>query len=101
MPSVAQRDILEELLRKLQHCRNLGQVILNTLSYQLQRDWFNLTPQAPAEIVGVIVAFGVGYVLLRRVMIPTDAATTLMVFGPFVGVVTTVVACTWVVVRAV
>ena len=51
--------------------QNLGQVLLNTLSYQLQRDWFNLTPQAPPEIVGVIVAFGVAYAILRRVMRPT------------------------------
>lgn len=26
---------------------DLGALTLNTLSYQLQRDWFNLTPQAP------------------------------------------------------
>lgn len=81
--------------------QNLGSLTLNMLSYQLQRDWFNLTPQAPAEIIGVIVAFGIGYVLLRRVMVPTDAATALMVVAPFVGIVTTVIACTWVVARAV
>jgi hypothetical protein len=79
--------------------QNLGQLILNTLSYQLQRDWFNLTPQAPPEIIGVIVAFGVAYVLLRRILAPTETATTLMVVAPFVGIVTTVVASTWVVAR--
>ena len=79
--------------------QDLGKLILNTLSYQLQRDWFNLTPQAPPEIVGVIVAFGLGYVLLRRLLAHTPAATTLMIIAPFVGIVTTVVASTWVVAR--
>lgn len=64
---------------------NLSEVILNTLSYQLQRDWFNLTPQAPPEVIGVIVVFGLAYLMLRRIMAPTDAATTLMVVAPFDG----------------
>ncbi len=81
--------------------QNLAQLILNTLSYQLQRDWFNLTPQAPPEIVGVVVAFGVAYLILRRMMAPTEAATTLMVVAPFVGILTTVVASTWVVARGI
>ncbi len=80
--------------------QNLARLILNTLSYQLQRDWFNLTPQAGPEIIGVVVAFGVAYVLLRRAMAPTPAATTLMVVAPFVGIATTVVASTWIVLAA-
>ncbi len=79
--------------------QNLAALILNTLSYQLQRDWFNLTPQAPPEIVGVVVVFGVGYVILRRILAPTEAATTLMAIAPFFGILTTVVASTWVVTR--
>ena len=79
---------------------NLFALSLNTLSYQLQRDWFNLTPQGPPEIIGTIIAFGVAYVALTRVTGPLRAATTLMAIAPFVGIITTVSACTWVLARA-
>jgi putative flippase GtrA len=82
----------------LAHLFALG---LNTLRYQLQRDWFNLTPQAPAEIIGVLIAFMLAYLVLRRWLQPSTAATSVMVVAPFVGIVTTFVACAWVLARAV
>jgi hypothetical protein len=79
---------------------HLFALTLNTLSYQLQRDWFNLTPQAPAEIIGVVVAFIIAYVVLRHWLQPVLAATSVMVVAPFVGIVTTLGACAWVLARA-
>jgi hypothetical protein len=79
---------------------SLFSLTLNTLSYQLQRDWFNLTPQAPAEIVGVIIAFAMVYAMLRRSLVPAVAATSVMAAAPFVGIVATLGACAWVLSRA-
>ena len=31
----------------------LGALVVNSLGYQLQRDWFNLSPQAPPEVLGI------------------------------------------------
>jgi hypothetical protein len=79
---------------------SLFSLSVNTLKYQLQRDWFNLTPQAPAEIIGVMVAFTAAYVALRHWMQPMPAATGVMVVAPFVGIITTLGACAWVLARA-
>ena len=57
---------------------------LNSLGYQLQRDWFNLTPQAPAEVIGVTVLLAVAYLLLKLALSPTSAATLVMFGAPFV-----------------
>jgi hypothetical protein len=79
---------------------HLLELTLNTLKYQLQRDWFNLTPQAPAEIIGVLLAFLLAYAGLRRWLQPALAATSVMVVAPFVGILTTLGACAWVLARA-
>jgi hypothetical protein len=79
----------------------LGTLALNTLSYQLQRDWFNLTPQAPAEVLGVILLLVVAYLALKLAVSPTLAAITVMFAAPFVGIVATLSACAWVLARAV
>jgi hypothetical protein len=80
---------------------DLGSLMLNTLSYQLQRDWFNLTPQAPVEVVGVIVLLVVAYLVLKLAVSPTLAAITVMFGAPFVGIGATLGACVWVLARAV
>src|SRR5215471_13417941 len=65
---------------------DLAALSLNSLSYQLQRDWFNLTPQAPAEVVGLIALLAVGFLALKVVVSPTVAAVVVMFGAPFVGV---------------
>ncbi len=79
---------------------DLGRLTLNTLSYQLQRDWFNLTPQAPAEVVGVIVLLVLAYLALKLAVSPTLAAISVMFGAPFVGIGATLSACAWVLARA-
>ena len=79
---------------------DLGALTLNTLSYQLQRDWFNLTPQAPAEVVGVIALLVVAYLALKLALSPTVAAITVMFGAPFLGIGATLSACAWVLARA-
>jgi hypothetical protein len=79
---------------------DLGTLTLNTLKYQLQRDWFNLTPQAPAEVVGVIILLIVAYLALKLALSPTLAAITVMFGAPFVGIGATLSACAWVLARA-
>jgi hypothetical protein len=79
----------------------LGSLTVNTLSYQLQRDWFNLTPQAPAEVVGVIVLLASAYLLLKLAVSPTVAAVIVMFGAPFIGIGATLSACVWVLARAV
>jgi hypothetical protein len=74
----------------------LGALTLNTLSYQLQRDWFNLTPQAPVEVLGVILLLALGYLLLKLAVSPTVAAVIVMFAAPFIGIGATLSACAWV-----
>jgi len=80
---------------------DLGLLTLNSLGYQLQRDWFNLTPQAPAEVVGVILVLAIAYGLLKLAVSPTVAAVIVMFGAPFVGIGATLSACVWVLARAV
>ncbi|MBV9328362.1 MAG: hypothetical protein JO352_31990 [Chloroflexi bacterium] len=80
---------------------NLGSLTLNSLGYQLERDWFNLTPQAPAEVIGIIVLLVVAYILLRLAVSPTVAAVIVMFGAPFIGIGATLSACMWVLARAV
>jgi len=80
---------------------DLAALSLNSLSYQLQRDWFNLTPQAPAEVVGLIALLALGFLALKVVVSPTVAAVVVMFAAPFVGIGATLGACAWVLARAV
>ena len=78
----------------------LGALVLNSLGYQLQRDWFHLSPQAPPEVLAsVIVLLGI-YALLRRVCRPESAAATVLLGAPFLPLVVTVSACAWILLRA-
>ncbi|HEY1298697.1 MAG TPA: hypothetical protein VGJ60_36915 [Chloroflexota bacterium] len=80
---------------------DLAALSLNTLSYQLQRDWFNLTPQAPAEVIGLIVLLTVVFLVLKVLVSRTVAAAVVMFGAPFVGIGATLGACAWVLARAV
>ncbi len=72
---------------------------LNSLSYELQRDWFNLSPQALPEIGAAVAVLVAAYVLLRRALSPDVAAATVMFGTPFVGIAVIACACAWVLAR--
>jgi hypothetical protein len=79
---------------------SLAALVLNTLSYELQRDWFNLSPQAPPEIVILALVLVAAYALIRRALAPTTAVATVLLIAPFVPLLVTAVACAWVLIRA-
>ena len=79
---------------------DLAALSVNSLTYQLQRDWFNLSPQAPPEIGGLLAVLVLGYGLLRLALAPTLAAAATLLLAPFLGLGATVSACAWVLARA-
>jgi uncharacterized membrane protein len=79
---------------------SLGALALTSLSYELQRDWFNLSPQAPPEIVILALVLVAAYALIRRALAPTTAVATVLLIAPFVPLLVTAVACAWVLIRA-
>jgi hypothetical protein len=79
---------------------SLAALVLNTLSYELQRDWFNLSPQAPPEILGVGAVLVAAYALLRRTLVPTTAVAGVLLIAPFLPLLVTAAACAWVLIRA-
>jgi hypothetical protein len=74
---------------------------INTLSYQLQRDWFNLSPQAPPEIFGMTTTLVLAYILLRRSLTAEAAAASVLIAAPFVALLASILACAWVLARPV
>jgi hypothetical protein len=72
---------------------------LNSLSYELQRDWFNLSPQALPEILAAVAVLVLAYLLLRRALSPDVAAAAVMFSTPFVGIGVIAAACAWVLAR--
>ena len=73
---------------------------LNSLAYELQRDWFNLSPQALPEVIAALAVVVIAYVLLRRVSSADVAAASVMFLTPFVGITVIACACAWVLMRA-
>jgi hypothetical protein len=73
---------------------------VNSLTYQLQRDWFNLSPQAPPEIAGLLMVLVLAYGLLRLALAPAAAAAATLLLAPFLSLGATVGACAWVLARA-
>jgi hypothetical protein len=78
---------------------SFARLSLVSLSYQLERDWFNLSPQAPFEVVGFVVLLAVAYVLLRRFQSPEPAAAAVMLSAPFIALAATFLACASVLLR--
>jgi hypothetical protein len=78
---------------------NLAALCLTSLSYQLQRDWFNLSPQAPFEVIGFIALLAIAYVLLRRFQPAQAAAAAVMLAAPFLALAATILACASVLLR--
>jgi hypothetical protein len=78
----------------------LGALVVNSLGYQLQRDWFNLSPQAPPEVLGAMIVLLGAYALLRRVRRPESAAAIVLLGAPFLPLLVTVGACAWILLRA-
>jgi hypothetical protein len=77
-----------------------GALLLTSLAYELQRDWFNLSPQAPPEVLGMVGLLLGAYALLRRELAPESAAAAVLLIAPFLPLAATVGACAWVLVRA-
>jgi len=79
---------------------SFGALVLQTELDQLHRDWFNLSPRAPAQVV-VLLGVPVGlYAALRRVLTPEKAAAAVLLLIPLLPMVATVVVCAWVIGRA-
>jgi hypothetical protein len=72
----------------------------NSLVDELQRDWFNLSPQAPLQVIVVVGAVVAAYVLLRRALAPEPAVAVVLLAIPFLPLVATFGACAWVLLRA-
>jgi hypothetical protein len=74
-------------------------LVLQTLIDELQRDWFNLSPQTPPQVIALVAGLVAVYALLRRVLAPEAAAATVLLITPFVPLSATVGACAWVLLR--
>jgi hypothetical protein len=68
---------------------SLGALVLNTLSYELQRDWFNPSPQAPPEILSMGAVLVAAYALPRRTLVPTTAVAAVLLIAPFLPLLVT------------
>jgi hypothetical protein len=74
-------------------------LVLRAIVDELQRDWFNLSPQAPLQ-VSVVVASLIGlYLLLRRALHPETAVLSVLLLIPLVPVAVTAAACAVVLLR--
>jgi hypothetical protein len=78
---------------------SFGALLLSTLSYELDRDWFNLSPQAPFEVTGLVVGLLGAYAALRITLGAEAAVGTVLLATPFIPLITIVGACGWVVLR--
>ena len=68
-------------------------LVVQSIVDALQRDWFNLSPQAPLQIGAIMLALIALYLALRRVARPATAAATVLVLTPFVPVLAIAAAC--------
>jgi hypothetical protein len=75
-------------------------LVLITLGYELHRDWFNLSTQAPLEVTGLVVAQLGIYAILRRKLAAEAAAAAVLLTTPFVPLMVIISACAWVLIRA-
>jgi hypothetical protein len=75
-------------------------LVLSTVGHELRRDWFNLSPQAPLQVTGLLVVLLGAYAILRRVLGAGGAAATVLLAAPFAPLVVIVSTCAWFVLRA-
>lgn len=68
-------------------------LVIHSLVDALQRDWFNVSPQAPLQIAAIILALIAVYVVLRRIARPATAAATVLVLTPLVPLLAIAAAC--------
>jgi hypothetical protein len=78
---------------------SFGALVLHTLVDELQRDWFNLSPQTPPQVVVFVAGLVALYAALRRVLAPEAAVATVLLITPFVPLGATAGACAWVLLR--
>jgi hypothetical protein len=77
-----------------------GGLVLIILSYELHRDWFNISAQAPLEVTGLVLALLGTYAVLRRKLAAEAAAAAVLLITPFMPLIAIVGACAWVLIRA-
>ena len=78
----------------------LASLSLTSLQYELQRDWFNLTPQAAPQVVGLTLLLVLAYALLRRRLAAEASASIVLVAAPLCSVAIVVSACVLVLARS-
>lgn len=74
-------------------------LVVHSIVDALQRDWFNLSPQAPLQIAAIILGLIGVYLALRRVARPATAAATVLVLTPFVPLLAIAAVCAWLLLR--
>jgi hypothetical protein len=75
-------------------------LVSNAIVDELQRDWFNLSPQAPLQVCVVIAGLVGLYALLRRAWQPETAVLAVLLVTPLLPFAATAAACAVVLLRA-
>ncbi|MDQ6675545.1 MAG: hypothetical protein M3069_33250 [Chloroflexota bacterium] len=79
---------------------SFGALVVSTLVDALQRDWFNLSPQTPPQVIGMVAGLVGLYLVLRRALAPEPSVVAVLLITPFLPLAATVGACAWVVLGA-
>ena len=77
-----------------------GALVVQALVDAVQRDYFNLSPQAPVHALVLVAGLIGAYLGLRRVLAPEPAVLTVLLITPFVPLAATAAACAWLLLRA-
>ena len=77
-----------------------GRLVLQVLVDALQRDYFNLSPQAPLQAIGLVAGLVGLYLMLRRALTPETAVLAVLLVTPFVPLAATAAACAVLLLRA-
>ena len=78
---------------------SFGRLVLQVLVDALQRNYFNLSPQAPLQAIGLVAGLIGLYVVFRRALAPETAALAVLLITPFIPLAATAGACAWLLFR--
>ena len=78
---------------------SFSRLVLQVLVDALQRNYFNLSPQAPLQAICLVLALIGLYLLLRRALTPESAVLAVLLVTPFVPLAATAGACAWLLLR--
>jgi hypothetical protein len=79
---------------------SFGRLVLQVLVDALQRDYFNLSPQAPLQAICLVAGLVGVYLVLRRMLTPETAVLAVLIVTPFVPLAAAAGACGWLLLRA-